>query len=60
MGNVHILENDLRETGISKEIMDTLQGHKDNGMSGRYGRGFTLDKLNEGLKVITYDGLEIS
>ncbi len=40
--------------------MDTLQGHGEEGMSGRYGRGYVLTKLNEAMAQLRYQGLDLS
>lgn len=56
----HTFEDACRECGISKEIMDALQGHGEAGMSARYGRGYTLPRLNVEMQRIKYSGLELT
>lgn len=55
----HCFEDACRDSGISKEVMDALQGHGEEGMSGRYGRGFVLKKLAEAMTQLRYDGLDL-
>tara|TARA_R110002095_G_C4236908_1_gene238561 strand:+ start:113 stop:1831 length:1719 start_codon:yes stop_codon:yes gene_type:complete len=50
----HTFEDACRNSGVPKEIMDALQGHKEQGMSGRYGSGYSLEVLNEGLQKVDY------
>jgi hypothetical protein len=40
-----------RNSGIPKEIMDALQGHGEEGMSRRYGKGYVLRKLAEAMEL---------
>ncbi len=53
----HTFEDACRENDIPKEIMDALQGHSSQDMSGRYGAGYSVQKLNEWLQKIKYRGL---
>ncbi len=53
----HSFEDACRD--IPKEIMDTLQGYGEEGMSGRYGRGYVLTKLNEAMEQLCYQGLDL-
>ncbi len=55
----HTFEDACRENDVPKEIMDALQGHVSQDMSGRYGSGYSLQKLNEGLQKVRYSGLEL-
>ncbi|MFK5978028.1 MAG: hypothetical protein QM488_03980 [Rhizobiaceae bacterium] len=36
----HCFEDACRDSDISKEIMDALQGHGEEGMAKRYGKGY--------------------
>ena len=56
----HSFEDACRDSDIRKEIMDALQGHKEEGMSSRYGSGFTLQKLSEAMGVLQYRDLDLS
>lgn len=56
----HSFEDACRNSDISKEVMDALQGHTEQGMSGRYGRGYSLPKLHEGMSKLRYRGLDLS
>ncbi|WP_216636119.1 site-specific integrase, partial [Paramagnetospirillum marisnigri] len=38
----HSFEDACRDSDISAEVMNALQGHGEEGMAGRYGRGFFL------------------
>ncbi len=40
--------------------MDALQGHGQEGMSERYGRGYYLKKLDEAMKRLQYRDLDLS
>ncbi|WP_216367938.1 site-specific integrase [Oceanidesulfovibrio marinus] len=55
----HCFEDACRDSDISKEIMDALQGHGEEGMSERYGRGYLLQKLNEAMQRLRYRGLAL-
>ena len=55
----HNFEDACRNNGVPKGIMYALQGHAEQGMSGRYGAGYSLDVLNEGLQKVAYDGLKL-
>lgn len=56
----HCFEDACRNSGIPKEIMDALQGHGEEGMSKRYGKGFVLRKLAEAMAQLRYDGLDLA
>lgn len=56
----HSFEDACRACGVSKEIMDALQGHGERGMSARYGRGYTLEVLNDAMKDLRYKDLDLS
>lgn len=55
----HCFEDACREAGIAKEVMDALQGHGEQGMSGRYGRGYVLRTLAEAMRRLRYEGLDL-
>lgn len=56
----HTFEDACRDSRISKDVMDALQGHSERGMSGRYGRGFALETLAEEMSKLSYLGLDLS
>ena len=56
----HSFEDACRDSDVSKEIMDALQGHGEQGMSKRYGRGYFLRKLDEAMKKVRYRDLTLS
>lgn len=56
----HNFEDACRNSGISKDVMNALQGHSEAGMSGRYGAGYSLDVLNEAMCQLEYKGLDLS
>ncbi len=56
----HCFEDACRDCDISKEVMDALQGHGEEGMSARYGRGFMLRKLDEAMRKLQYRDLDLS
>jgi len=56
----HSFEDACRDSDISKEIMDALQGHGEHGMSKRYGKGYFLVKLNEAMAKLHYRSLDLS
>lgn len=56
----HSFEDACRDSDIPKEIMDALQGHGQEGMSERYGRGYYLKKLDEAMKRLQYRDLDLS
>ncbi|MCK0751295.1 site-specific integrase [Chromohalobacter japonicus] len=56
----HNFEDACRNSGISKEVMDALQGHTEAGMSGRYGSGYALGTLSDAIHRLEYRGLDLS
>jgi len=56
----HNFEDACRNSGISKDVMNALQGHSESGMSGRYGAGYSLDVLNEAMCQLEHKGLDLS
>lgn len=56
----HSFEDACRNSGISSEIMNALQGHSERGMADRYGSGFHLKRLAEAVEKLKYDGLDLS
>ncbi len=56
----HSFEDACRDSDISKEIMDSLQGHGEDGMAARYGKVYKLKKLDEAMKRLTYRDLNLS
>ncbi len=40
--------------------MNALQGHKESGMSVRYGQGFTLSVLSDAMGELRYPELDLS
>lgn len=55
----HSFEDACRNSGVSGQIMDALQGHTSGGMSGRYGFGYDLKTLGEAMQQVKYDGLDL-
>jgi len=56
----HNFEDACRNSGISKDVMNALQGHSETGMSGRYGSGYSLGLLNDSICQLEHKGLDIS
>lgn len=50
----HCFEDACRDSEVSKEVMDALQGHTEKGMAGRYGSGYKLEKLAEAMGKLRY------
>lgn len=40
--------------------MNALQGHGENGMAKRYGKGYVLQHLDKWVRQIRYDDLDLS
>lgn len=55
----HCFEDACRDSDISKEVMDALQGHGQEGMSERYGRGYYISKLAEAMSRLQFRGLNL-
>lgn len=53
----HTFEDACRAAAIPRDEMDTLQGHSVGGMAARYGQGYKLLQLAEGIARIEYAGL---
>ncbi|MEM5471479.1 site-specific integrase [Hoeflea sp. AS60] len=56
----HSFEDACRDSGISSELMNALQGHTEGGMAARYGSGFSLQRLAEAMEKLEYPGLDLS
>lgn len=56
----HTFEDACREADIRKEVMDALQGHKEQGSSSGYGKGYNIPKLNENMQRVSYCDLELT
>lgn len=56
----HCFEDACRDSDISTEIMNALQGHSEKGMAARYGKGFALKKLAEAMGQLRFRGLDLS
>lgn len=56
----HSFEDACRNSGVSAEIMNALQGHSESGMAGRYGSGYNLSVLDGAIRKITYPNLDLS
>lgn len=54
----HTFEDACREAAIPRDEMDTLQGHSVGGMAARYGQGYKLPQLADGVAKIEYVGLK--
>lgn len=50
----HSFEDACRDAEIDTAVMNALQGHAERGMSGRYGSGFRLERLNAEIAKIDY------
>ena len=55
----HCFEDACRDSDIPKEIMDALQGHVQEGMAERYGRGYYLKKLDESMQRLQFRDLDL-
>lgn len=55
----HNFEDACRDSDISAELMNALQGHAESGMANRYGRGYMLPKLAEAINRLQYRGLDL-
>lgn len=56
----HNFEDACRDAEMPAEIMNTLQGHSEKGMAARYGKGYVLPKLDEWVRRVKYDGLDLN
>ncbi|MEX0923708.1 MAG: site-specific integrase [Rhodovibrionaceae bacterium] len=56
----HSFEDACRNSGISKEVMDALQGHGERGKAARYGRGYMLETLAGAMERLHYRNLDLS
>lgn len=56
----HSFEDACLDAELPVELTNTLQGHGEDGMAARYGKGHTLRKLEEGMRRVRYDGLDLS
>ena len=55
----HNVEDALRNSNVSKEIRDAIQGHGEVGVSREYGTGYYVKTLNEAVQKIKYEGLDL-
>jgi integrase len=56
----HNFEDACRNVDVPLEVMNTLQGHSERGMAARYGKGYVLKKLDEWMRKIRHDDLDLS
>lgn len=56
----HSFEDACRESNVPEAIMHAIQAHKEGNMSDRYGRGFSIKKLNENMQELQYPDLDLS
>jgi integrase len=56
----HSFEDACLDAGLPVELTNALQGHGEDGMAARYGKGHSLRKLEEGMRRVRYDGLDLS
>ena len=56
----HNFEDACRNSGVSYEVMNALQGHSQQGMAGRYGEGHSITTLAKEMAKVHYEGLDLS
>ena len=56
----HNFEDACREADVPAEVMNTLQGHSEEGMAKRYGKGHVLKTLDRWLQKVEYPELSLS
>ncbi|MBD9373453.1 site-specific integrase [Rhizobium sp. ARZ01] len=56
----HSFEQACRDSRVDSAIMDQLQGHAQKGSRGVYGEGYGLSALNDGIRSIRYEGLDLT
>ena len=55
----HNFEDACRNSGVTFEVMNTFQGHRQPGMAGRYGSGYSIKVLAEEMAKVRYEGLDL-
>jgi len=55
----HNFKDACRNSGLSSDLRDALQGHSERGMGARYGDGYSLVVLNEAMQRVRFEGLVI-
>ena len=56
----HCFEDACRDSDVSAEVMNALQGHSEKGMAARYGKGYALKKLSEAMGQLRFRDLDLS
>jgi len=56
----HCFEDACRDSDVSAEVMNALQGHSEKGMAARYGKGYALRKLAEAMEQLRFRDLNLS
>ncbi|WP_378945348.1 DUF6538 domain-containing protein [Mesorhizobium sp. ANAO-SY3R2] len=56
----HNFEDACREAGVPVDVMNALQGHGEDGMAARYGKGHVLRTLDEWLRKVSYPEIDLS
>ncbi len=56
----HNFEDACRDAGVPSDVMNALQGHGEDGMAARYGRGHVLRTLDKWLQEVDYPELDLS
>lgn len=55
----HTFQDGCRNSDIPLDVARALQGHSEPGMSGRYGKGFSPEALNNHLQKLSFNRLDI-
>ena len=51
----------MKNRSVSKDVQEEILGHAHEGQSyGRYGKGFSIEEIKDGIEAIKYDGLDLS
>ncbi len=56
----HTFEQACRDSRVDSAVMDQLQGHSQKGMRGVYGDGYGLSALDEGIRSIRFQSLDLA
>ena len=51
----HTFKDALRNSDVDEALSDALTGHTNGSVGRRYGKGYTLEKLNKAIQSIEYD-----
>ncbi|MEX2454131.1 MAG: DUF6538 domain-containing protein [Rhodospirillaceae bacterium] len=54
----HTFTDALRQARMDEPLAKALIGHSDGSVTGRYGAGYSIETLHDGISAVSYEGLQ--